>query len=477
MGKKKSVTLLVLISIVLVALVFMSVASFAVPSTVKNYNSLLSIIDLGSDLGGGYQTVMYPDGVISKEEYQSLVDAGENSADDYTAYKGIYLSSDWFNGSEINAQRVEDFNTAVNTINKRYENKGFSEYTLRVEDDYTIVAAIPETDEDPDNVFEKLAFSGKLTFRSSENANSEKNVLMEGSSEYIKNVKVAGADSTWYVVINFTKAGRKEFKNVTANLAASASDSSAASLYVYMGDEQLMNVSVSEEIDQNYVAISGYTTESTAKSVAVVLDTALNEDDIFEISFTSSSAAEFNATMGKHSALIIAIVFGALIVAMAIAFIVRYKGMGLAHVYGFMSFAVIYVLCLALIDGIQLTMGGVLAVLLASVITTACNLLIFKTISEDFYSGKTVVSAIKSGYRKTIAFTIDIHALFIIGALILWLIATSAVKYVAMIFLIGMAISAATTLLLTRFYFYLFLSSAKNKIAFCNFKREELEDE
>jgi len=45
MGKKKSVVLLVLISIVLVALVFMSVASFAVPSTVKNFNSFLSVID------------------------------------------------------------------------------------------------------------------------------------------------------------------------------------------------------------------------------------------------------------------------------------------------------------------------------------------------------------------------------------------------------------------------------------------------
>ena len=45
------------------------------------------------------------------------------------------------------------------------------------------------------------------------------------------------------------------------------------------------------------------------------------------------------------------------------------------------------------------------------------------------------------------------------------------------IFLIGIVISALTTLLLTRFYLYLFLSSAKNKIAFCNFKREELEDD
>jgi len=115
--------------------------------------------------------------------------------------------------------------------------------------------------------------------------------------------------------------------------------------------------------------------------------------------------------------------------------------------------------------------------LLASIMCVACNLLVFKNIAEDFYSGKTVTSAVKSGYRKTIAFTIDIHAILLIAALIVWLISSATVKFVAMIFLLGVAISAATTLLFTRFYFYLLLSAAKNKIAFCNFKREELEDE
>ena len=471
MGKKKSVVLLVLISIVLVALVFMSVASFAVPSTVKNFNSFLSVIDLGTDLGGGYQTVMYPEGVISAEEYEELTEANDPSVSDYKAHKGVYLSSDWFSGQELNAARVADFETAVKTINERYENKGFSDYNFHVQDDFTIVAGIPKTDEDPDNVFEKLVLSDKLVFKNSANSKEL------AGEEIVKSVEVQGMDNTWYVVLNFTKSGRGEFEEFTKDIASAASDSSTPSLYVYMGDEQLMNVQVSEAIDEKYVAISGYTTESTAKTVAVVLETALYADKIFEYSFTTSVAAEFEATMGESAALIIAIAFGALIVAMAVAFIVRYKGMGVAHVYGFITFAVIYIMCLALIDGIQLSMGGVLAVLLASIMCVACNLLIFKNIADDFYSGKTVTSAVKSGYRKTIAFTIDIHAILLIAALIVWLISSATVKFVAMIFLLGVAISAATTLLFTRFYFYLLLSAAKNKIAFCNFKREELEDE
>ena len=476
MGKKKSVALIVLISLILAVLLAMSVESFSVPSTVKNYNSLLSVIDLGCDLGGGYQTVMYPEGVISKEEYQSLVEADEASAEDYTAYKGVYLSTDIYSNNEISETFQSEFDTALKIIQRRYENKGFSDYKLRVQDDYTIIAEIPDTDEDADNVFEKLALSGMLTFRSSASTANSRNVLMEGTSEYIKSVEVSGSDETYYVVLNFTKAGRKEFTKITTELAASSSSdsssgsSSGASLYVFMGTEQLMNVSVTEAIDQNYVAISGFTTRSTATSVSVVLDTALHESDRFDLTFTNSGAASFTATMGEHAALYIAIAFG-------VAFLIRYKGMGLAHVYGFLSFAVIYILCIALIDGIQLTMGGVIAILLASVIALACNLLAFKNISDEFYSGKTLNAAVKSGYKKSLAFTIDIHVILLIAAIVLWLISASVVKFAALIFLIGIVISALTTLLLTRFYLYLFLSSAKNKIAFCNFKREELEDD
>ena len=331
MGKKKSVALIVLISLILAVLLAMSVASFSVPSTVKNYNSLLSVIDLGCDLGGGYQTVMYPEGVISKEEYQSLVEADEASAEDYTAYKGVYLSTDIYSNNEISETFQSEFDTALKIIQRRYENKGFSDYKLRVQDDYTIIAEIPDTDEDADNVFEKLALSGMLTFRSSASTANSRNVLMEGTSEYIKSVEVSGSDETYYVVLNFTKAGRKEFTKITTELAASSSSdsssgsSSGASLYVFMGTEQLMNVSVTEAIDQNYVAISGFTTRSTATSVSVVLDTALHESDRFDLTFTNSGAASFTATMGEHAALYIAIAFGVAILAMIVAFLIRYR--------------------------------------------------------------------------------------------------------------------------------------------------------
>lgn len=72
MGKKKSVVLIVLITIVLAGVLFLSITPTFYVSNVNRFNSLLSIVDLGSDLGDGYYTVYYPEGVISKSEYEML---------------------------------------------------------------------------------------------------------------------------------------------------------------------------------------------------------------------------------------------------------------------------------------------------------------------------------------------------------------------------------------------------------------------
>ena len=74
MGKKKSVALIVIMVIVLAGLAFLSVASFPLPSP-NHFTPLLGHIRLSTDLGGGYYTVYYPEGVISQEEYDLLVNS------------------------------------------------------------------------------------------------------------------------------------------------------------------------------------------------------------------------------------------------------------------------------------------------------------------------------------------------------------------------------------------------------------------
>ena len=76
-----------------------------------------------------------------------------------------------------------------------------------------------------------------------------------------------------------------------------------------------------------------------------------------------------------------------------------------------------------------------------------------------------------------LALTIDVHAILAVAALVVMLIATGSAHYASAIFLAGILLSAACTLGVTRVYLYMFMAQPKNKIAFCNFRREEADED
>ena len=120
---------------------------------------------------------------------------------------------------------------------------------------------------------------------------------------------------------------------------------------------------------------------------------------------------------------------------------------------------------------------GIAAIALSGAVMVFFNMYAFRNIREEFATGKTLTASVKAGFRKSLAFTIDAHIVLALMALVLYLISTATVRFAALIFLFGTLLSAACTLAVTRFFLYMFLAQPKNKLAFCNLKREETEDE
>lgn len=500
MGKKKSAALIVLFTVVLVGLVFMSVASFPV-SAVYNYNSLLSMIDLSTDLGGGYTAVYYPEGVISQEEYNALAadyedkkdeaDAPENPKDLYHQYGGVYIENESWNSDEEDVTEAfrNEFDSAFRALQNRFEQKSYSAYSIKLQDGYTIRVDVPYTDEDVTTMFDTMAYSGRLYFSDSDDTVSlaSKNILMEGTSQYIREAGATAYGDGYASYIRFTSEGQSEFASITGSLAESSSSSSdssssssSATLYIYMGENILTSATVSGALDQNTVFIynsNSPMTQGEAETLAAVINSALIDENVFDINLDASRIATFEPTLGVNAALIAAIVFGALIVAMLIVSLIRFKGMGLAHLYGFLTYAVVFVLCLAFIDAVQLSVAGVIAIALSAAVMVFFNWYAFKNIREEFASGKTLTASVKAGYKKSLAFTIDAHIVLLLLSAALCLISTGTMFYAGLILVLGTVISAACTLAVTRFCLYVFLAQPKNKIAFCNLKREETEDE
>ena len=485
MGKKKSAALIVLVTVVLLGLLFICFAPTFQAKTPYDYRSLLGSVELSTDLGGGYSTVYYPEGVISQSEYdliESLYTAAENNGDtsglenpaDYTRHKGVYLSEDLYEDGALKESFVDSFNAAFRTLQRRFADKGYADYTVATQDDYTIFVQIPYGDETPGDLFNTFAYGGSL-YLTSETITSVKG-LESWTDADIKGFSVASAgDSGYAVALKFTKEGRERFKEMTASMV----EAEQTTLYLYVGTNQVLSVSgISSEQDTSTLYISGsFTERADAQTAASVLDSALDEENAFSLVLQYSQVNTFEPSAGTHTALAITIAIGVLFVAVLVAALVLYKGMGLAHAYAFLTYILAFVLCISLIGGMVVDLAGVLAIVLASAVMTAFNRFAYRNIRNEFYKGKTLTAAIKAGYRRSLALTIDVHAILAAASLIVMLIATGSAHFAAAIFLAGILLSAACTLGVTRFYLYMFMAQPKNKIAFCNFRREEADED
>jgi len=75
---------------------------------------------------------------------------------------------------------------------------------------------------------------------------------------------------------------------------------------------------------------------------------------------------------------------------------------------------------------------------------------IFERIKEEVRRGKTVRSAVSSGYARGIVTILDANILTVLTALVLFLFATQQIKGFALTLMIGVGVSMLTAVLATR---------------------------
>ncbi|MBQ7408917.1 MAG: hypothetical protein IJW13_06615, partial [Clostridia bacterium] len=110
MSKRKSIVITILLAIVIALVGVASFASFEIPGTIKDYNSILSTVGKGIDLAGGYYVVLTPE-----------VDG------------------------ETNQDVLED---AMEILRARLDDKGYTEAVISIQDGTKIRVEIPQVDDD-----------------------------------------------------------------------------------------------------------------------------------------------------------------------------------------------------------------------------------------------------------------------------------------------------------------------------------------
>ena len=431
MSKKKSIVILVITLFLTALLAVMDFCSFKLPNFIangtKDYNAIGSTIGLGIDLKGGYYAVLTPKTAEGYEE-----------------------------GDE---DLIEN---AVDILRNRLDNKGYTEATITIQgvgDSQEIRIEVPEI-EDIDEFMNIIGSSGELSFQSKEGVE-----YLTGS--HIKN-SYASYDQNGkpIVVLEFTADGTRLFLQATTAVKGSA-------LNIYLGDELLSSPTVNEPINSSTAQIEGDFEYAECETLAAVINAGK-----LPLEFEIGESNKISASLGEN-ALSASVIAGAIALLIIFAIlIIKYRGLGVAASIALTIYTVVFVALLALVPWVQLTLPGIAGIILSIGMAVDANVIIFERINEEYKNGKTVVNAIKAGFKRAFITILDSNITTILAAIVLWILCPGSIKGFAITLLIGIVLSMITSILVTRGFVNLILPLSNNKVKLCNLTREvELDEE
>jgi SecD/SecF fusion protein len=267
------------------------------------------------------------------------------------------------------------------------------------------------------------------------------------------------------VTFGFTGDGRTKFQDVTRRIAQRGAaqhlpgnDPAADSgHFAIVLDNEIVSrpiINFQENPDgidgRQGAQISGSFTLNQAQDLAEFLKIGALPIELKLISQTTVSA-----TLGKQ-ALDQGLKAGLIGLALILLFLLLYyRFLGLVAGIGLLVYAAFFFALIKLIP-ITLTLPGIAGLILTIGVAADANIVIFERIKEEVRGGKSLSSAIATGYRKGIATIIDANVITLITAFILFVLATAGVKGFAFVLGVGTIVSLFTAVVFTQAFLGLF---------------------
>ncbi len=206
---------------------------------------------------------------------------------------------------------------------------------------------------------------------------------------------------------------------------------------------------IRQKIPGGQAQITGDFTLEEAQNLAIVLRAgALPAPvNIIEERTVGPSLGQDSITKGLYACIV---GFGIVVLFM----VFYYKGAGLIANVALLLNLVFLIAIMASINA-TLTLPGIAGIVLIIGMAVDANVIIFERIREELDIGKTVRSAIESGYDRAFVTIMDANITTLITAFILLWIGTGPIKGFAVTLIVGIIVSLFTALLVTRVMFNL----------------------
>ena len=364
----------------------------------------------------------------------------------------IRLGLDLAGGSSITYQAKNEggdvtssgMNSVLEVMRNRLDNAGFTEALVYLYGDDMIVVELPSV-EDPSKEALNFMQTAKLEFK----VNGEKTAALTGDdvavayATYQQDQKTGDVQAV--VNLEFTVAGAKKFAEATKNCALTKK-----TLDIFVDGVCISSPTVSSEyattgITGGKAVISGgFATLEEAEVLANNIDAGALQYDLVQVSMES-----VKASLGED-ALKISLMAGAIGLLLVMAFMaIYYRTPGVWASVSLVAYAALFFLVLA-IGQFNLTLTGIAGIILSIGMAVDANVIIFERMKEELYAGKSVKSAIKSGYKRALWAILDSNVTTMIACAVLYIFGSGTIKGFALTLGIGVIISMFTALVISR---------------------------
>lgn len=295
---------------------------------------------------------------------------------------------------------------------------------------------------DANAILEELGKPGSLVF-----TDESGKVILTG--DQVKTAKGGITEQNgiknYVTSLTFTEAGTKAFAEATtANVGKRIA-------IIYDG-EVYSNPQVREPITGGECQIDGMASYEEAERLAATIRIGSLSLELEELR-SNVVGAKLGQDAINTSLKAGAIGFGIVAVFMIVAYLLP----GFAAVLALCLYVGLILILLTAFE-VTLTLPGIAGIILSIGMAVDANVIIFTRIKEEIGLGKTVKSAIKTGFAKALSAIVDGNVTTLIAAAVLYFRGSGTVKGFATTLAIGIVLSMITALFITKGAIYAFYS-------------------
>ncbi len=310
----------------------------------------------------------------------------------------------------------EQMDAAMEVIKLRLVNLAINDYETYVDyNNSRIIVRFPwqsgEENFDPAAAVDELGQMSELTFRYGSDISGD--VILTGSSVDTATPGYDQQNAQWVVQLKLNEEGKEAFASATAQQAANN-----GYISIWMDETCISNATVNETIGNGEAVISGSFTAESAKELADQITSGA-----LPFSLQATSTKTLSPTLGS-GALYAMIISGIIaLVFICIYMLVLYRLPGFVAVIGLIGQVAGMLAAVSgwfgFLDSSTLTIPGIAGIILSVGMGVDCNIITAERIREELAKGKSLNTALRSGYQNAFSAILDGNLTLAIVALIL----------------------------------------------------------